>query len=260
MARTREPRRIQSIEVGFRLIRVLEQARTRLSLKDVAGRAGMPSSKALLYLSSFMAEGLVARDSAGQYSLGPYAVQLGLAGLQQVDVIHLAGDDMLALQASTRQAVYLSIWGNHGPTIVSKLDSELPLPVSVRVGYVLPVLTSATGRVFLAWLPLSVTQNALTGDPGSKTTSPEAIAELMEAVRRDGVAGTGNQVHLGIAALSAPIFDHQRRLCAALTVLGPSPGIDTDPRGALAQQLCAATVAISRRLGLADGRPEHRKG
>ena len=40
----------------------------------------MPSSKALLYLCSFIAEGLIVRDSAGRYSLGPYAVRLGLKG------------------------------------------------------------------------------------------------------------------------------------------------------------------------------------
>src|SRR3546814_7740336 len=57
---------------------------------------------------------------------------------------------MEALQAGTALAVFLSIWGNMGPTIVLKLDGMLETPLSIRVGYVLPLLSSATGSAFLA--------------------------------------------------------------------------------------------------------------
>ena len=59
----REQRSIQSIEVGFRLIRVLEQAGRKLPLKEISLRADMAAGKAHLYLVSFMRVGLVVQDA-----------------------------------------------------------------------------------------------------------------------------------------------------------------------------------------------------
>ena len=249
-AEIRRPRRIQSIEVGFRLIRALEESESRLSLKDVSSRAGMPPSKALLYLASFLELGMVSRDATGLYSLGPYAMQLGLGALRQVSVIDLAAEPMQALTAATRQSVYLSIWANRGPSIVLKLDSDMPVPVSIRVGHVLPLASSATGRVYLAHLPEPLTRPVLALDPASRSLSARALAALIRTVRRDGIAVSASAVNDGFAALSAPVFDHRGALCAALTVLGPASRMDTGTAGPLAMRLRRAAAGISRRLGM----------
>ena len=260
-AAPRRPRRIQSIEVGFRLIRALEESESRLTLKEVAGRAGMPSSKALLYLASFLELRMISRDGAGLYSLGPYAMQLGLGALRQVSVIDLAAEPMQALTAATRQSVYLSIWANRGPSIVLKLDSDMPVPVSIRVGHVLPLASSATGLVYLAHLPEAVTRPVLALDPSAKHLSARKLAALIGQVRRDGIAVSASAVNEGFAALSAPVFDHRGELCAALTVLGSATRIDTDTRHPLALRLRTAAAGISGKLGMpADDRIRNSQG
>ena len=85
------PRRIGAIEVGFRLVRVLEAADGPLPLKDLSERAGMPSSKAYAYVASFVHEGLLAQDAVtGRYGLGPFAMSLGVAALRQSDLVEVA--------------------------------------------------------------------------------------------------------------------------------------------------------------------------
>jgi DNA-binding IclR family transcriptional regulator len=66
-------RSIQSIEVGFQLIRTLEEAPGPLSLKILSQRSGMEPSKAHLYLVSFCNLGLVTQEETGHYALGAYA-------------------------------------------------------------------------------------------------------------------------------------------------------------------------------------------
>ena len=86
-----EKRHIQSIEIGFRLIRVLADAGSKLPLKTLSARADMPPGKAHLYLVSFMRIGLVVQDAITMhYGLGPYALQLGVAALQQISLPDLA--------------------------------------------------------------------------------------------------------------------------------------------------------------------------
>ena len=61
--RGKPKRNIQSIEVGFKLIRALEEAPGPTSLKLLSKRAGMEPSKAHLYLVSFCNLGLVTRKT-----------------------------------------------------------------------------------------------------------------------------------------------------------------------------------------------------
>jgi DNA-binding IclR family transcriptional regulator len=135
-------RRIQSIEVGFQVIRAMEAANGPLPLRDIAAAAGMPPSKAHLYLVSFVKEGVAFQDPVtGHYGLGRFAIQLGLSAIRQLDVVEFAREELAALQRTAGFATYLSLWGDRGPGIVSKVDGERQGSLAVRLGYVLPLLT-----------------------------------------------------------------------------------------------------------------------
>lgn len=215
----RPSRRIQSLEVGFRLIRALEKAAGALTLKEVAALAGMARSNAHLYLSTFIGLNLVARNAAGQYLLGPYALQLGLAALRQSNVVDATDQAMRALSTTTGHSVHLSIWGNYGPTIVKALDGMSAIPVSIRVGFVVPLLSSATGQVFLAHQDPAMTRPLVEKERGSAAWDAPRLAARLQGVRDDGYASSDNAFYEGCSALSAPIFDHTGKICAALAVL-----------------------------------------
>src|SRR5688572_17116037 len=101
-AKVRNKRRIQSIDVGFRLIRVLEAASGKLPLSKVSELADMPASKAHLYMASFVQAGLVEQDPVTmRYGLGPYALQLGAAAMRQLDVAQVSREALDGLQSAT---------------------------------------------------------------------------------------------------------------------------------------------------------------
>lgn len=252
MEKQREQRRIRSIEVGFRLIHALERAGRKLSLKDVAALAGMPPSKAHLYMVSFVRLGLVVQDPATmRYGLGPYVVQLGLSAIRQLELVDVAREPMEALRESTGLAVFLSIWGNRGPTIMLKLDGRWEIPMSIRQGYVLPVLSSATGQVFQAHLSERETAAIIARElEMAPEIGARALAGLGD-VRATGIAVSDQQLNQGFAAVSAAVFDHDGRLAAALTALGMRAAMDLDRNGPLARAVAQAARAISRALGAA---------
>ena len=104
-------RGIQSIEVGFRLIRVLETATGKLPLKTLADLAEMPASNAHLYMVSFCRVGLAVQDPITlRYGLGPYAVQVGGTRIT-------AGSYKVAWQG-TGPAVEVS-FSQYGKTVVT---------------------------------------------------------------------------------------------------------------------------------------------
>lgn len=249
---------IQSLETGVRLLQALAAANGAMSLKDLAAAARMPASKAHRYLVSFIRTDMVEQDPAsGRYGLGAAALNLGLAALGQIDVVRLASAALADLSAAIDESALLAVWGNRGPTIIRWEEGSRPVTVSVRVGSVMPLLTSATGRVFAAYLPAAATRALIAAErrqaplrSGVRATLSSAeIDRLLAEVRRRGLSRVRGDLQPGVAAFGAPVFDHQGRLAAAIAVLGQEGLFDTGWNGAVAKALHATAARLSKRIG-----------
>src|SRR4051794_39487947 len=163
---------IQSVEVGFALLEALGQAAGPQMLRDLAAAAGMSAAKAHRYLVSFQRLQLVVQDDAStRYDLGPAALKLGLASLSRLDAVKLARHRIAGLLDQIGHTLALAVWGNHGPTIVHWEESAQAVTVNLRLGDVMPLLSSATGRCFAAFL-------------GKDTITPMLKEELARAQRQ----------------------------------------------------------------------------
>ena len=144
---------IQSVEVGFELLEALSQAPGALMLRDLAAAAGMSAAKAHRYLVSFQRMGLVVQDPVStRYDLGPAALRIGLASLSRIDAVKLARERIDGLLLETGHTLAIAVWGNQGPTMVHWTEAPQTVPVTLRLGDVMPLLTSATGRCFAAFM------------------------------------------------------------------------------------------------------------
>jgi len=144
-------RGIQSVEVGGRLLQALTDRPASMTLKDLAAAAELPASRAHPYLVSFGKLGLVEQDpQTGRYALGPMALQMGLSCLHQSDPIKAATPVAEALARRIDQTVVIAVWANFGPTVVRLIEGSQPLHVNMRVGTVMSILGTATGRAFAA--------------------------------------------------------------------------------------------------------------
>lgn len=260
---------VNSIEVGFTILDCLGKAKRALSLRELADLTGMTPSKTHSYVVSFVRVGLLAQNpETSHYELGPAALMLGLSAMQRLDVLEASRGHLQKLRDKFKQTVSLSVWGNHGPTVIKWLDGDWPILNDTRAGTVLPVLFSSVGHVFLAYLPRDRTQafvdQELVAIAGNTTSGkpPDArwIEDVIQDVTARGLARrkatpTGSaQVAEGdayepTAAISAPIFRHDGQLAAVVTIVGRSRHLDVSLRGDVARSLSAATSAVSGRLG-----------
>lgn len=232
---------IQSLDSALRLLKTLAGRGGPVALSDLARDCAMPVSKAHRYLASFAHAGLVRQaGKSGKYDLGPGAIALGLAAMARVDAINAAADGLPDLCSETGLTALLSVWGNSGPTVVRWERAANFMVTTLGLGSTLPVLGSATGHVFLAFLPRSVTEARLQIDRHNlPDTDPDALAE---SVRRDGYASVSGDLLLGLSALAAPVLDWQGQAQAVVTLIGTDKAI-TRPGGAPVAALtrfCAA--------------------
>ena len=250
MTRKRKPRQgIQSIEVGGTLLSALTRARRPQMLRDLAQAAGMPAAKAHRYLVSFARVGLVEQHAeTGLYDLGAFALQLGLSALARLDQVTIVAAALPELSRQIGQTVALAVWASQGPTIVRWLGADTPVAASLRVGSVMPLTRSATGRAYLAFLPRQMTRAAVRKEladnqrKGLAPTTQEAVADFVRQTRTQGFAHTMDFIP-GIGGMAAPVFDHTGAMTLAIVALGYSKPFETD-----FTRICAAVMRSATRL------------
>jgi DNA-binding IclR family transcriptional regulator len=251
----KQQRGIQSVEIGLRIALLLAESSRPLQLKEVAARANLSASKVHRYLVSLGRTGLVCQLD-GRYELGRAALDFGLAALGRIDVVRVATPSLVQLRDQIGETVFLAIWGNHGPTIVRWEESEEPVTLNVRVGSVMPLLTSATGRIFAAFMPWERMKEPISKELASLRKRKDEIQidlptfkSLLEKIRKVSVAQVEGTQLSSISAVSAPIFDSESRLVAAITALGPRGLFDCSIKGPVVSTLTAICKDISSSLG-----------
>ncbi len=249
---------IQSIEVGFRLLDVLTGEPRAMMLRDLAQRAGMSPAKAHRYLVSFSRLGLVSQDPvSGRYELGGFALQMGLARLARIDGVKLARIALTALRDQLDQTVGIAVWGNQGPTVVHWMESSHPAKASLKLGDVMPLLGSATGLLFAAYLPRSRTAAMLERELADTRRSPHHggprtladVEAVLADVRAHRAARVEGMLLPTIHAFCMPVFDAVGDLALAIIALGQEGAFDIRWGGEIDVALRACAQKLSYELG-----------
>ncbi len=252
---TRERLGIQSVEVAGRILAAMAKAAQPLQLKDLARRCEMPAAKVHRYLVSLARAALVAQDSEdGRYGIGPAAIALGLAGLHSLDVARIASGFLTRLRDESGETAVLAVWSDAGPVVIRIEESSRPVFMNVRVGSTLPILRSAVGRVFAAYLPQQEIEPLLPNSRGSNGKAAATAHHILskpaaEEIRRSGLAVVQGDLVPGVAAVAAPIFDHRGRIIASIALLGGPEHLPANTTSRPATLLRSIAAAISQRLG-----------
>ena len=156
------------------------------------------------------------------------------------DPVNRTADLLPGLSAETGLTALLSIWGSQGPTVVRWERSAKPIVTTLGLGSVFPLINSATGRIFLSYLPRTVTRYVL-----SKEGVDEAEANsIVTSVRDAGYAGVEGRFIPGLAAISAPVLDWQGSVFCAVTLIATNPEI-TSRRSDAVQSLTTFCSVLS---------------
>lgn len=255
---------IQSVEVGFSLLQVLAASSGPLMLRDLAGAAGMSAAKAHRYLVSFQRLALVVQDAGStRYDLGPAALKLGLASLSRIDAVKLARQRIGPLMEDIGQTLALAVWGNQGPTMVHWEESPQAITVNLRLGDVMPLLSSATGLCFLAFmgqgrktsgdrLALLLKDELVRAQKAGRSDVPSTMAEVtktLDEIRQRGIGRVVNTLMPGVAGFCAPVFDADGHMVLGMVALGSLANFDSAWDGQVAKPLKAAAHQLSADLG-----------
>jgi DNA-binding IclR family transcriptional regulator len=236
---------VQSVEVGMSILRPLVSAGRPIPLKMITSATGMPRAKVHRYLVSLVRSGLVWQEpGTGYYGIGSFAVQLGLSALGLLDRDALGRQAIRELRDKLNITACMCVWAM-GPIVIAVEPAETDLFVGLRTGSRLSMTNSATGRIFLSYLPTKTWRAHV----AQESMQDFDLDDVRESTLLSGVAGVKDLVMPGMSGVAAPVFDHTGSITATLTLVGPTHSFDHSSQGDVARTLCDKAQCLSIRLG-----------
>ncbi len=230
------------------LLSAFDERHRRLSLSQLADRAGLPVATAHRLVAELVAWGALARTTSGEYVVGRRLWDLGLLAPVQTGLRQAASPFLHDLYGATLATVHLAVRDRLEVLYLDRLAGHASVPVVSRIGSRLPLHATGVGKVLLAHAPAEVQEQALarlTRVTPYTVTQPGMLRRQLARVLREGYATTVEEMSLGACSVAVPIR-HGEEVVAALGIV--VPGLKKD-RPRLVAALQVAAQGVGRSLG-----------
>ncbi len=213
-------------------------AQSPCRLADLCERTGLPRATAHRLAVGLEVHRLLARDSDGQWRLGPAVTEI--AGRIQDPLLSSGAAVLPRLRELTGESVQLYRREGTARICIAALEPPAGLRDTVPVGARLPMHAGSGAKVLLAYADTATQQAVLP----SATFTERTLAET----RKRGWAQSAAEREPGVASVSAPVRDERGAVVAAVSVSGPIDRMGRRPGARWAADLVAAAEALTRRL------------
>lgn len=253
----------RSVSRAVGILRALAASDAPMTATDVAKRIGLPRPTTFRLLMTLEDEGIVDRQDT-LYSLGWDLARIGqtvdpasgLVPRVKAIVEEFAEEVSETVTFSLRRGRYdLDL-------VVQATPRQLGFTMSEMYGMKWPHHASATGKLLLADLSTEKIALAL-GDrldalTDNTITDFAALDRELQSVRRQGWAVTAEELEEGVTAFAAPVRDSIGALVGAVSVVGPTPRMETKRQDEdLPDRLVAAAHRVEERLHPAPEEERH---
>ena len=225
---------VLALERGLQLLGLLARER-RISLTEIALRAGMPTSTAHRLLLTLRNHRFVDFDESTQdWMIGVEAFRIGTGFLNRIDLEEAAHSVMRDLVAETGETANLAIPDDGDVIFLSQAESPNPIRAFFRPGTRSLMHASGVGKALLARLSREEVEALLQrkGLPqftDRTITRPDHLFAELERIRGQGWSFDDEERYVGMRCVAAPVFGARDEAVAAISVSGPSARF-TDPK------------------------------
>lgn len=204
------------------------------SLAEVVEGTGLPRPTAHRLLSALEAHHLVARDGK-KFALGMRLLGWGARAAPARDLVESSRPILARLRDETGESTQLYVReGDHRVCVASSERASGGLRDTVHVGAIMPLARGSAGKVLLAW---------------SEDRAEHRKAVELDHIKNLGWAESVAEREAGVASVSAPVFDRDGKLLAAVSASGPISRLGESPGKRMANFVVAAAREVEDAVG-----------
>lgn len=246
-------RQVDTVARALEILGCFSDAEPELSLKRLSEKTGLYKSRILRLCGTLAAQGFLIRLPRASYKLGPMLLVLGKIYERTNPLANVARPILKDLAARTGESTKLFVIEGTKRLCLVREKGPSPLRYAIAEGQTLELYAGAGGKVLLAHAPEELREQVLAQQreqitPSTIVDRPRLEKELA-AIRRQGYAVSLGEIVPDVGGLAAPVFDHEERICGALTISGPTQRFTAARRQAMLEHLREAARELSRLLG-----------
>jgi IclR family KDG regulon transcriptional repressor len=241
---------VRAVERAMQILSSFDGEHAERGISEIAQATGLHKATTHRIMMTLLNGGFLERAYDGErFRLGIRVIELGLGALRSRDLRRAAFPYMQQLVERFQETCTLGVFDRGQVLFLEIVYSKYALTIATRVGRYTPAHCTAGGKVLLAFLPPAALEPILNAPLAAYTektiTSPARLREEFEVVRQRGYALNDEEFEVGLRAVSAPIWDIDGNLIAALSMPGPTNRITPERIPEIAQALVEAAEAVS---------------
>jgi DNA-binding IclR family transcriptional regulator len=249
-----DPFLVRALSRGLAILTLFDVDHREWTIDEIAAQTGLLRMTVYRMVRTLESAGFLVRDPAtNRYHLGPATMAMTYVSGDYLELVEASRPFLESLVEATGESVTLAVEVDGVPVCVDIINTTRPFKRRTAPGRIIGDIASVHGKVFVAFKPPEERARILTQQHPQLTpytvTDPEAIAEELEQIAREGVALDMEGLYEGICAVGAPVRDQFGAVKAAISVVAPTGRFGPAERDRYAEAVRAAATSLSAYLG-----------
>ncbi|MEF2145487.1 MAG: IclR family transcriptional regulator [Desulfovibrionaceae bacterium] len=249
---------MRSLEKALFVIETMA-TRSNWKLKTLNEACSIPKGTLQRILRTLEELGYVRQiERGGTYALTLKFHKLGNQIVAQSNMVSLVQPILQKLRDRVDETVNLSVLSGVDMVVVYQKTSNHALQMDSIVGTSFPAYLSASGKVFLAFLPeeelRSFIKELRRSNASVNTEKINFLYREIESAREKGIGMDFEELFKGIRCIAAPVFDDSGQIIATISCSVPTVRLDR----ALAQKLLEEIPLAAAEASKLFEAPNHR--
>lgn len=246
---------IQSVKRALSILGILSRHPDGLGVTEIANKLDVAKSTAFRLLFTLLEEGYVQKDpQTEQYRLGLKLLHLGNEVAKSLDLRRVAHPHLKKLVELTGETTHLAIYDKGEIVYIDKIESNATIRMYSQIGLRAPAHCTGLGKAILSCLPEEEIDRLIATKGLNKFTENTLVTKesLMKALREAREAGytfDDEEHELGVRCAAAPIFNHEGKVVAGVSIAGPTTRLSRETVRRFAPLVKAVALDISGELG-----------
>ncbi|MEW5783988.1 MAG: IclR family transcriptional regulator [Bacillota bacterium] len=254
----KEGRYVQSLERALAILEVMAQEGSPLTVTELSEKVDLKISTVHRLLATLGHRGYVEQDAENsKYRLGLKILEIGNAALYYSDIRVVARAYLEELVERCNETANLAVLDGTDVVYIDQIESHNIIIVKMlaQPGNRGPVHCTASGKALLAYMPPNkleslLAQMELTRYTNETITELEHLKKELLRVKQEGCAVDWGEMEEHVRCIAAPIFNHEAKAVASISVSGPSNRITSYyMKNELMEMVKGVAARISRKMG-----------
>jgi len=245
---------LSSVQNAIRVLNSFTVDETEKRVTQLAEELDLAKSTVSRLLKTLLNEGYVKKNKDTlKYSLGTKILTLYSSLMSNMEVVKEARPILEELAKDTSESVQLAEIEGSNVIYTEQIKSNYPIQIFADIGRINPIHCTSSGKLLLAYQEEHIIEKILKTDfikyTNSTITDPDLLKKELLNIKEEGYCIIKNEFIEGIIAISAPIKDYNKKVIAAVSIVGPIQRINGEKITRYQNKVIVTAKKISRNMG-----------